>query len=219
MKLSTFSSAAPILRINPQDPDEEIIKRAASVMLAGGLVIYPTETFYALGAHPMLEKAVARVFEAKGRDFQKPLPLIASSVEAALRAVAEWPSVAERLARAFWPGPLTLILPASSDAPPLLHARTGKIAMRVSSHPIAGALAGAMGGLIISTSANPADHPACSDPEDFSTAFLAKVDGLLHAGPVPGQSPSTIVDLSSEQPRLVRAGCIPWEDVARMCDS
>lgn len=163
----------------------------------------------------MLEAAVERVYQVKGRDFKKPLPLIASGVEAVHQAVAQWPPGAARLAQAFWPGPLTLVLPAAPHVPAPVHAHTGKIAVRVSSHPVARALSFAVGGLLISTSANPTDRPASRDPDAFPGVFLAKVDGLLHAGQTQGHMPSTIVDMSFDPPKLVRAGCISWKDVLK----
>ena len=94
-----------ILKIEPAEIRPEAVWDAASVLRSGGLVIYPTETFYALGALPVIAEAVNRVFDMKGRDFRKPLPLIASDREAALSAASEWPGPAETLARIFWPGP------------------------------------------------------------------------------------------------------------------
>ncbi|MGV8073859.1 MAG: L-threonylcarbamoyladenylate synthase [Syntrophobacteraceae bacterium] len=211
-------STIRLWRTDPENPDAATIAQAASVLRNGGVIVYPTETFYGLGAHPMLEAAIKRIYGIKGRDFTKPLPLIASDIEAARRAVAQWPPEAERLARAFWPGPLTMVLTAAKHLPASLHAHTGKIAVRVSSHPIAQALSAAIGGLLISTSANKAGKPALRTPEDLEAIFLADIDGLFHAGTTPGHLPSTIVDLNSTPPGLIRDGSIPWEDVKNTCD-
>jgi L-threonylcarbamoyladenylate synthase len=180
------------------------------------VIIYPTETFYGLGANPKLPLAVERIYRIKGREFVKPLPLIASNLEAVYGAVAAWPMPAERLAQAFWPGPLTLILPAAAHMAPQVHGATGKIGIRVSSHPVAQALATGAGGLLTATSANRAHQRAFQEPSEISTDFLALVDGLVDAGPSGadrGQLPSTIVDVSVFPPRLIRAGCISWEQV------
>lgn len=201
---------------NATNPGNDDISHAAAVILAEGVVVYPTETFYGLGANPMSSKAIERVYSIKGRDFKKALPLIAADQAAARKVTAQWPRAAERLAEAFWPGPLTLILPAASLVLPRLHAYTGKIAVRVSSHPIAHALSAAVGGLLISTSANIAGQPACKSLAEIPSQLLARVDGLIDAGELPGGLPSTLVDLSSDPPRLARAGRVSWESICRL---
>lgn len=209
----------PLWRVAPQDPDPEILRRIGALLRDGGVIVYPTETFYGLGAVPSLDDAVRRVFLIKGREGAKALPLIAADTEAARRAVSDWPTEADRLSGEFWPGPLTLLLPAASFLPPAVHARTGKIAVRVSSHPVARALAAAAGGLLVSTSANLAGEPACTDPEELSETLLARVDGMVLSGRLPGGLPSTIVDLCSQPPGLVRAGCLPWERISEFLRS
>jgi L-threonylcarbamoyladenylate synthase len=203
-------------KIDPQHPDAESLRLAGEVLSRGGVVIYPTETFYGLGANPKLPLAVKRVFRIKGREFSKPLPLIASNLEAVYGAVAEWPILAERLAMALWPGPLTLILRAAPHILPRVHGATGKIGIRISSHPVARGLARAAGGLLTATSANQAHQRAFQTPSEMPTEFLSLVDGLVDAGPSRGgrgQLPSTILDAGTFPPRLIRAGCIPWEKV------
>lgn len=192
---------------------EALLEEAASILKRGGLVIYPTETFYALGAVPTLPEAVGNVFAAKGRAPGKPLPLIAADAEAARGAVLAWPEAAEKLAGRFWPGPLTLVLPAAHFLPPVLHGGTGKIAVRVSSHPVASLLARFAGGLLVSTSANPSGKPPPDGPEAISEDILARVDGLVEAGVLAGGFPSTVVDVSRLPPTLVRTGRIDWEKI------
>ena len=209
----------PFWRIETNDPDPEIVRRIGEVLRAGGVIVYPTETFYGLGAHPMLDGAVRKVFHIKGRENAKALPLIAENLEAARKAASEWSPVAERLTGVFWPGPLTLLLPAATSLPPALHAGTGKIAVRVSSHPVARALAGSAGGLLVSTSANLAGEPACIDPEELSEALLARVDAVVSAGRLRGGLPSTIVDVCSQPPELIRTGCLPWESILESLNS
>ena len=189
---------------------------AAAVVRAGGVVVYPTETLYGLGGDPMSEAVIERIYRIKGRDFKKPLPLIASDRETVRKVTAQWSPAAEQLARAFWPGPLTLILPATSLVPPRLHGYTGKVAIRVSSHPIAHKLSAGVGGLLISTSANLGGQPSYTDSKEIAPEFLSRVDGLIDAGKLPGDLPSTIVDLSADSPRLVRAGCVAWESIRRI---
>ncbi|HYA42924.1 MAG TPA: L-threonylcarbamoyladenylate synthase [Syntrophobacteraceae bacterium] len=203
-------------KIDPAKIHLEAIYAAASILKSGGLVLYPTETFYALGALPGIGEAVERVFAIKGRDAGKPLPLIASDLQAVLGAASAWPESAGALARVFWPGPLSMVLPAAASLPPVLHAQTGKIAVRVSSHPVAWLLAQASGGLIVSTSANRAGGLPAKSPETIENDILAAVDALLDAGNLPGGLPSTIVDVAVQPEALIRAGRIAWEDVQRV---
>ena len=212
---AAMGSKLKTLKIDTASITPEQIVYAASILRAGGLVLYPTETFYAIGAMPADEQAVDRVFEIKGRDFAKPLPLIASGRGAALSAAAEWPDAAEALARIFWPGALSIVIPAAAFLPPALHAGTRKIAVRVSPHPVASLLAGAAGGLIVSTSANRAGEPPPSSPGDIGAQLLRSVDVFLDAGDLPGALPSTIVDVTVRPAALIRAGRIAWEDVRR----
>lgn len=206
----------PVWKIDPQQPEPLWITHAAALILKGGVIIYPTETFYGLGGHPGMKAAIERIFRIKERDFNKPLPLIAAHMEAVREAVGSLPPAAEKLAAAFWPGPLTLVLPLASRLPSMLHAATGKIAVRISPHPVARDLAAAVGGLLIATSANAAGRPACRDPEEIPAPLIRQVDGLLDAGSLPGGAPSTIVDVSVEPPRLVRDGVLPWEEIREL---
>jgi L-threonylcarbamoyladenylate synthase len=192
----------------------EVIFEATALLRQGGLVIYPTETFYALGAVPV-EEAVEKIFDLKGRDFTKPLPLIASTREAVLSVVSGWSDTAEKLARDFWPGPLTLILPANSNLPPILHAGTGKVAIRISPHPVASCLAESAGGLLVSTSANKAGENPREDPAMISGEVLAGVDGFIDSGNLAGGFPSTIVDVTVQPPKEMRVGRIGWEEIRK----
>jgi L-threonylcarbamoyladenylate synthase len=195
-----------------------MIEAAARVLRNGGVIVYPTETTYGLGVDPASPNALERVYTVKGRSHDKPLPLIAADEEAVYQAVAEWPAVASRLASRFWPGPLTLILPAASAMLPLLHANTRTVAIRVSSHPVARALSAAVGGLLTATSANRSGEmaPQCSD--EVGGELLTLVDGVMDAGRCGGSCAgrsSTIIDVCGPHPRLVRSGCVGWEEVTR----
>lgn len=208
--------ATPIWKVSWESPETETIGLAACVVRMGGIVIYPTETLYGLGGDPFQESVVERIFCIKGRDYDKPLPLIAADRESALKAVSEWPSAAARLAEAFWPGPLTLILPSAAMIPARVHAFTGRIAIRVSSHHVAQALAAEVGGLLISTSANVSGQPAAGEADGIPPDLLSRVDGMLHAeggSSGSGGLPTTIVDVSSPSPRLIRPGCVAWETI------
>jgi L-threonylcarbamoyladenylate synthase len=203
-----------IWKVDPHHPQREILAEAAGLLAAGGVIIYPTETFYGLGANARMLMAVRRIYRIKGREFSKPLPLIAANQEAVYDAVAVWPRAAQRLAQAFWPGPLTLILRAAPHILPQVHGHTGKIGIRISSHPVAQALAAAADGLLTATSANQTKEKACRTLAEIPAEFLTLADGLVDAGACGGDYenlPSTIVEADVFPPRLVRAGCVPWE--------
>jgi L-threonylcarbamoyladenylate synthase len=211
-----LGSITQIWKVDPQHPEPRIIGLAGKLLSRGGVIVYPTETLYGLGGNPQVPEVAERIFGIKGRELRKPLPLIASSLEAVHQAIAEWPFSAEKLSRAFWPGPLTLVLRAAPHIRPLIHGNTGRIAIRVSSHPVAQALATEAGGLLIATSANQANQRPYQRPSELPGEFLALVDALIDAGPCGGTlrgHPSTVVDVSTVGPRLIRAGCIPWEMV------
>lgn len=191
----------------------DVFSEAVSLLRRGAVIVYPTETFYAVGCAPGQAATVDRVFAIKGRNADKALPLIASGMEAVRGAVSDWPEAAGKLARAFWPGPLTIVLPASPVLPSNLHAGTGKIAVRVSSHPVAVFLAEAAGGLLVSTSANRSGEPSPSEPDMISGEICGRVDGVVRAGILPGGFPSTIVDVTAFPARLLRAGRLDWERI------
>jgi L-threonylcarbamoyladenylate synthase len=186
------------------------ILAAAAVLRAGGLVAYPTETFYGLGARALDALAVARVARAKGRPDGKPLPLLAADRDQ-VEAVARLEGLAARLAERLWPGPLTLVLPAREGLPPELTAGGATVAVRVPGSEVARALAAAAGEALVSTSANLSGEPPVTRARALSPALAARVDRVLDGGETPGGAPSTLVAVEGDGVRLVRAGAVPWE--------
>jgi len=195
--------------IDPQHPDAALIARAAQLLRAGRLVAYPTETFYGLGADPLSAAAVERVFQAKGRPERMALPLIAADEAGARLCVGDFTAAAHTLALAFWPGALTLVLPASEALPPMLLGGGHTVGVRISPHPVAAALAGAMGSPIVATSANRSGAPAPTTAQEVEAAMGDAVDLILDGGPTRGGLASTVLDLTVEPPRVVRAGALP----------
>jgi L-threonylcarbamoyladenylate synthase len=191
---------------------EPLVAAAAAVLRQGGLVAYPTETFYGLGALARERRALARLAAAKLRPEGKPLPLIGAD-RAQVDEVAELDAVAEKLAARFWPGPLTLILPARAGLDPAITAGTGTVGVRVPGSAVARALAFAAGGALVSTSANLSGEPPPADARALSQALRAHLDHVLDAGPTPGGLPSTVVLVSGGSVRLVRAGAIPFDSI------
>jgi L-threonylcarbamoyladenylate synthase len=181
---------------------------------AGELLIYPTDTLYALGGLVLMAGAAGRVRAAKGREEQKPLPAVAADLEQVRRLCAALSPRALAMAEAFWPGPLTLVLPASPDVPGDV-TRGATLAVRVPDRELTRALC-RLAGPLVSTSANLAGGRAPSTCEEAVAAVGSAAAWVLDAGP--GASlPSTIVDVTTDTPLLVRAGAIPWEDVQRFC--
>ena len=189
---------------------------AADILRAGGVVAYPTETFYALGALADLPDALARLATAKGRAEGKPLPLIAADVAQAVAVASLDDPVARRLAERFWPGPLTLVLPAVAPLDPVLCGPGPSVGIRVPAHDLARALARAAGGPLVSTSANWSGEPPVTTASRISQGVLARIDGVLDGGPTPGGLPSTVVEVVRGELRLIRQGVVPWQDVLRV---
>src|ERR1019366_41972 len=134
-----------VLRVDPVSPSPDVIARAAAVARAGGLVAFPTETVYGLGANALDPAAVARIFTAKGRPAANPLIVHVAEIADARTMVAAWSDLAQRLAERFWPGPLTLVLPKHSSVPDPVTAGGPTVALRIPAHPVALALLGACG--------------------------------------------------------------------------
>jgi L-threonylcarbamoyladenylate synthase len=190
------------------DPATEArVREVADVLRRGGIVAYPTETFYGLGALAADAAAVARLARAKGRPDGKPLPLLAAD-RAAVEAVAVLDGGAARLADAFWPGPLTLVLPARPGLAPEVTAGTATVGIRVPSAEVARALAREAGGALVSTSANLAGEPPPVRAGDLAPALRARLDAVLDGGETPGGLPSTVAAVDGGTLRIVRQGAI-----------
>lgn len=201
--------AAIIERVDPQRPEPGVLARGAALLRQGLLVVYPTETFYGLACDPRQAAAVERIFAAKGRPDRMALPLIAADREAVRCCTREIPDVAHRLMDAFWPGPLTLVLPAAEDLPPLLLGGGHTVGVRVSSHPVASGLARAASGPIVATSANRSGEPPPSTAQEADEALGDVVGLILDGGSSRGGSASTVIDLTVDPPRLIRSGAVP----------
>jgi len=181
------------------------VEEAARVIRAGGLVAFPTETVYGLGANALDERAVERVFAAKGRPKTSPLIVHAADTAMARTLVAEWPPLAEALAAAHWPGPLTLVLPKAAHVPDLVTAGLPTVGVRVPDHPVALALIRAAGVPIAAPSANRFTQlsPTAAAHLDASLA-----DSVLDGGPSRVGIESTVVSLAGERPLVLRPGAL-----------
>lgn len=199
--------------VDPEAPQRDAIDEAAKWIRAGQVVAIPTDTLYGLAADPFNAEAIARVFEVKGRAAERALPLIAADARQIALHLGQLPPVAVRLADRFWPGPLTMLMPAAPSLSRDLTGGTGKVGVRIPADPIARAVCAACGRPVTATSANVSGEPAAATPDEVERSLGDRIEFLLDAGPTRGGAPSTILDVTEGEPRLVRAGAIPWDEI------
>jgi len=181
----------------------------AEILRRGGVVVLPTETFYGLGAHAFLSEALDRIYALKGRPQHLPLLCLLDGPDRLMRLAKNVSAPVKRLVAKFWPGPLTLVLPALEGLPPPLVGSTGGVAVRWTSHPAAQALVRALDAPVVGTSANPSGDPPVVRVEDLAPSLLEGVDGVLDGGTLPGGASSTVLDCTDWPPRVVRDGAVP----------
>jgi L-threonylcarbamoyladenylate synthase len=197
-----------VLRVDPAAPESAALTEAALTLRRGGLVAFPTETVYGLGANALERDAVARIFAAKGRPAKNPLIVHVSTLEQARELAGEWPDPAARLGAQFWPGPLTLVVPRSSRIPETVTAGGPTLAIRIPAHPVALALLHAVNLPLAAPSANRSSYLSPTRPEHVLRGLDGRIDLLLDAGPTSGGVESTVLDVSTSPPRLLRPGLI-----------
>jgi L-threonylcarbamoyladenylate synthase len=194
----------------------EFWEEARRVLKSNGIIAVPTDTFYALAANPFQEAALSRLFSLKHRAPEKPVLLLVDGQAMVQQLVKVVPNSARRLMEKFWPGPLTIIFPSRPHLPRLLTAGTGTIGVRHPRHPITCRLIYAVGYPVTGTSANRSGRPPLTRAAEVAREFGDEVDLILDAGDCPGGLPSSIVDLNSSPPRLVRAGAITPDRLAEI---
>lgn len=198
-------SGPPVFRLGEGEAELEAIERA---LVPGALLVFPTDTLYGLGGRALDREAALRTRAAKGRDDAQPLPVVAATPEQIDGLCPGWRGRAERLAAAFWPGPLTLVLPADPAVPDSVTSGTGTLAVRVPGHAVTRRLCARLGPLV-ATSANRSGEPPPRTCAEALAAVGAAVAVAVDAG-TGGSLPSTIVTLVESPPRLIRAGAIGW---------
>lgn len=207
--------ATDLIEINVERPAEDAIERAAAVVRRGGVVAIPTDALYALVADPLNLFAVRRVFEAKGRESDRSLPMLVSDLIMAEELSKEMPARFYLLARHFWPGPLAIIAPASSRVPLKVTGNTGRLAMRQSSSKTANALLTRLNQPLISTSANRSGRPTCSTGIEVFGSMDGRVDLVLDGGSVTGFG-ATTVDVTEPYWRVIKEGAIGEKEIAEV---
>jgi len=193
---------------DPAHREPSSLDEAIAALRAAELIVYPTETFYGLGADPFSSAAIERLFAAKGRRAEKTVALIAADAESALALAREVSPVARRLADMFWPGALTLVLPARADLPDAIVGIGGGVGVRVSPHPVARALAAGLGHPVTATSANRAGDPPARTLAEARAALGKEVKVFLEGGTLTAAAPSTVVAIEHDTWRLIRVGAI-----------
>lgn len=199
----------PQISIQTDRPDPDILARAADILTAGGCVVIPTLCLYGMAANAFDEDAIRNVFAIKERPLTNPILLLIKDRQAVDELVAEVPPAAEALMKHLWPGKLTLVFKAAPTIPDLITAGTGKVGLRVPSHPVARAVAQAVPFPVTGTSANISKQGGIADVRDLDTRIATGADLVLDAGPLKGGSGSTVVDVTCTPPKILRQGSTP----------
>ncbi|MGQ9584453.1 MAG: L-threonylcarbamoyladenylate synthase [Anaerolineae bacterium] len=187
---------------------------ALAILQAGGVVAFPTDTVYGVGADPLQGAAVAALYRAKGRPPDKAIPLLLAEVAQMEAMVTEVPAAARRLAGCFWPGPLTLVLPAREEVPAIVRAGGETVALRMPAHPVALQLIAAFGRPLAVTSANRSGQPSPAAAREVLGQLEGRIPLIVDGGGCPGGQPSTVLSLAEHPPRLLRAGPVTWDAIA-----
>jgi L-threonylcarbamoyladenylate synthase len=205
--------ATDLLEVNTEQPQPEVIERAAAAVRRGRVVAIPTDALYTLVADPFNLRAVSGVFYAKGREIHRSLPLLVGDVTMAEELAAELNNRFYVLARRFWPGPLTIIVPASAKVPLKVTGNTGRLALRQSRSQVANDLIKMINQPVISTSANLSGHPTCRSGIEVFGAMDGRVELVLDGGACSGPG-ATTVDITEPYWRLIKQGAVEEKEIA-----
>lgn len=193
---------------------QQTIERAAEVIADGGVIAFRTDTFYGLGADPLNRSAVQRIKELKGREDHKPILIVISDLELVERFIAEPSESFRLLSEEFWPGALTLIGQARAEVPEEITAGSGTIGIRLPNDDQVRGLARACGGALTATSANPSREPPATSARAVQNYFGDAIDLIIDDGDARTDAPSTVVDASGDQLKLIREGVVPWVKIS-----
>ncbi len=203
---------AEIIKIDPARP-ELAFSRCRDVITSGGVIVYPTDTYYGLGADPLNPRAVRKLFEIKNRPTDQPILLLISESTEVKDWAEDIPSRAAALMKRHWPGPLTIIFRAKSDVLPELTAGRGSIGLRVPGSELTRGLLRSLGRALTGTSANWSGQPSMCTAAEALAAIGDRVDLIFDGGKTPGGKPSTVVDVSTGVLRVIREGVVPVRDI------
>jgi L-threonylcarbamoyladenylate synthase len=203
------------IKVRGDTTDEAALEIALTAILNGNVISIPTDTFYALAADPFNLRAVEQIFQIKGRQGWKPLLLLVDSVDQAETIAHNIPDVFYEIAERFWPGPLTLILPAANNLPLKVTGGTGTVGMRIPDLKVTRLLVRALDLPVVGTSANLSAHSSCATADEVLHQLGGKIELILDYGKLKGTAASTVLDLTQEPARLIREGAIPRDDLAK----
>ena len=195
--------------MNAEQPDRDRLREVAGQVRRGAVVAYPTETFYGLGVDVLSAAAIKKLFEVKRRDWSNPVAVIVSDSAMLETIVAEVPEQGRALMRAFWPGPLTILFKTTHSISRDLTTNTGKIGIRISSHPVAQALCEELGAPLTTTSANLSGLPPSTCVRHLKNYFAERLDIIIDGGELEPSRGSTVVDVTEDKVVLIREGVIP----------
>ncbi len=202
-----------IIKINLSLIERDKIDNIVDILREGGVVVYPTDTFYGLGANVYLTEAVKKIYTLKRRERLKPIPVIVSDLAMAEDISTDRPLIFQDITKRFWPGPLTIVLKASPKIPDVLQSPAGSIGVRWPDVPWLRELIRQGRFPLTATSANLSGHTEISDPDVIIESFSGTVDLIVDGGISPGELPSTVLDLTGERPRILREGALPSSEI------
>lgn len=202
-----------ILKIRKENPENALVKQAAIIIQEGGLVAFPTETVYGLGADALNAKAVEKIFEAKGRPANKGLIAHIADIKDVYKLAKEVPKEAELLMKKFWPGPLTIVLKKSKIVPDVTSGGMDTIAIRMPAHKVALALIKEAKTPIAAPSANMSGMPSPTDAEQVIETMQGKIDVIIDSGKTYIGVASTVLDMTVNPPRILRQGALSKEEI------
>jgi L-threonylcarbamoyladenylate synthase len=202
-----------VFELNPADPDPELLGQISSLLTKDGVIAYPTDTLYGIGGDGFNPDTHHKIIILKGRDGTKPFPYIIDSVDRIGLWQLKLGVVAAALMKQFWPGPVSLVLNGSDELPRHIFDKNRTVCLRLPDNAIARALAAAVKGLLISTSANLAGRAPATCAREAMGYFRGEIDAVVDGGPSVGREPSTIVDVSGNDAVIVREGAIPAEKI------
>jgi L-threonylcarbamoyladenylate synthase len=203
-----------VVAVDARAPASAALADAVTALRAGRIIAFPTETFYGLGAAALMPAAVRQIFTVKGRPDDKPLLVLVDSVAMVERIAVDISERAHALMARYWPGALTLVLKAHAHVPIEVTAGSGTVGVRLSAHPVAQALVRALGQPITAPSANPAGQPPPTTAAGVLAYFSQGVELALDGGATAGGAPSTVLDVTVDPPRVLRAGPVKIESCA-----
>ena len=211
-------SSTPFNKINPVDPEPEIILAAADIIRQGGIVVFPTRNLYGLAVDAFNPNAIDRIYKIKKRPSSKPLLVLIKNKTELTKLVPKVPPAAARLMDHFWPGKLTIILEAIDTLPKNLTSGTGKIGVRLPDHPVTLSLVSKLENPITGTSANISGKPGCSRISDLAASLVRKTDYVLDAGELEKGIGSTVVEVTEAGVEMLREGSVLLSDIVSVLD-